>query len=56
MFIIILTRSTALATPDLASPDMDRVRRRPIKVPVIVPTVNLSQTVLVFPQLMLEMD
>ena len=54
--VIILTRSTALATPALARLDMDRVRRRLIKVPVIVPTVNLSQTVLVFPQLKLEMN
>ena len=56
MFIIILTRSTALATPALASLDMARVRSSPIKVPVIVPTVNLSQAVLVFPQLKLEMN
>ena len=47
MFIL-LTRSTALATPALASLDMDRVRRRPIKVPVIVPTVNLSFSLKLF--------
>ena len=44
MFII-STRSTALATPAPASLDMARVRSSPIKVPVIVPTVLLKQSV-----------